>query len=114
MANVPKIHKLKANIADCKQGGLDVVEFYSKLSNLWSELEYLVKMPYCTCSGCKCEAGSKMAKKLEDERAHQFLMGLNDKSYSHIISQILATESFLSLDRIFNMILQKENHKKLM
>ena len=31
MANIPKIHKLKASVADCKQGGLDVVEFYSKL-----------------------------------------------------------------------------------
>ena len=31
MANVPKIHRLKASIADCKQGGLDVEEFYLKL-----------------------------------------------------------------------------------
>jgi len=46
VANVPKIHKLKANIADCKQGGLDMVEFYSKLSDIWSELENLVKIPY--------------------------------------------------------------------
>ena len=31
MANTPKIHQLKVNIANCKQGDLDVGEFYLKL-----------------------------------------------------------------------------------
>ena len=29
MANTPKIHQLKANIANCKQGDLEVADFYS-------------------------------------------------------------------------------------
>ena len=28
VANTPKIHQLKAEIAACQQGGLEVVEFY--------------------------------------------------------------------------------------
>jgi len=38
VANTPKIYQLKAAIADCKQGILEVGEFYSKLTNLWNEL----------------------------------------------------------------------------
>jgi len=36
--NRPRIHKLKAEIASCKQGSVEVVEFLSKLISLWNEL----------------------------------------------------------------------------
>jgi len=39
VTNIPKVHRLKANVAECKQGGMEVVDFYAKLANLWSELE---------------------------------------------------------------------------
>lgn len=77
VANAPKIHQLKASLADCKQGGMIVVEFYSKVMN-------------------------------------QFLLGLNDETYANIQSQILAQEPLPSLDKIFNMVSQEENHKNLM
>jgi len=38
VANTPKIHQLKTDLAACKQGSLEVVEFYSKLMGMWSEL----------------------------------------------------------------------------
>jgi len=50
---------------------------------------------------------------IEEEKAHQFLMGLNDELYSQIRGQILALEPFPSLDKIINMILQEENHRKI-
>jgi len=34
VANTPKIHQRKTNIATCKQEGFDVVEFYSKLMGM--------------------------------------------------------------------------------
>jgi len=34
MANTPKIHKLKANIANYKLGDMDIGEYYAKLVNL--------------------------------------------------------------------------------
>jgi len=49
--NVPKVHQLKSDIASCKQGTLNVVEFFSKLMGLWNELDNYVKRP-----SCKCEA----------------------------------------------------------
>jgi len=55
-----------------------------------------------------------MAKMIEDDKIHQSLMGLDDEVYSTIRSQILALDPLPSLDKIFNMIQQEENHKKMM
>ena len=102
------------DLASCKQGGLEVVEFYSKLMGLWSELESVVKLSHCTCSKCECEVENKVVKMVEEERTHQFLMGLNDDSYLGARSQILARDPLPSLDTIFNIIQQEENHKRIM
>ena len=50
---------------------------------------------------------------IEDEKAHQFLVGLNDEVYSSIRSQILALEPLPSLDKILNTISQEEAHKNI-
>ena len=111
--NTPKIHQLKANIVNYKQGHMDVGEFYSKLVNLWNELRNLVKFPVSTCSGCQCGAAKKIMAMYKVDKAHQFLMGLNDDAYSTIRNQILAMDPLPSLDRIFNITQQEENHKKV-
>jgi len=49
----------------------------------------------------------------EEDKAHQFMMGLNDDLYSTLRSQILALDPLPSLDRIFNMMQQEESHKKV-
>jgi len=46
LSNTPKIHQLKDNIANCKQGHLSVGKFYSRLINLWTELNNLSRCRY--------------------------------------------------------------------
>jgi len=50
----------------------------------------------------------------EEDRAHQFILGLNDDLYSTLRSQILALDPLPLLDQIFNMTKQEENYKKIM
>jgi len=50
---------------------------------------------------------------MEEKKIHQFLMGLDDERYSTIRSQILAMDP-PSMERIFNMVSQEENHKTAM
>jgi len=119
VANAPKVYQLKANLAERRQGGMTVVEFYSKLRGLWSELDNHVKIPTCrcngcTCKGCECNLPSKITQMFEAEKTYQFLLGLNDDLYSHIRGQILAIEPLPSLEKIFNIITQEEQHKRLM
>jgi len=97
--NVPKIHQLKVEIASCKQGNLDVVEFFSKLMGLWNEVDNTIKHPVCTC-----DAASKYAKMAEQDQVHQFLMSLDDAAYSNVRSQILTLDPVPSLDKIFSMV----------
>jgi len=104
IASAPKIHQLKANIANCKQGGLSIVEFYSKITDLWIELGNYVKVPHCKCSGCKCGDANEIMQMYEEGKADQFFMGLNDDTYSQIRSQILTLNPLPSLNRIFNMV----------
>lgn len=53
-------------------------------------------------------------KATKEEKSHQFLMGLNDDVYLAIRSQILGLEPMPSLDKIFNMVSEEENHKTYM
>ena len=109
IANTPRIHQLKANIAVCKQGDMEVSDFFSKLANLWNELSNVAKVPLCNCSVCKCGASTKILAMYKEDRAQQFLMGRNDDSYATIRSQILALDPLPSLDR---MTQQEETHRK--
>jgi len=51
---------------------------------------------------------------MEEEKIHQFLMGLDDDRYSTIRSQILAMDPLPSIEKIFNMVQQEENHRSAM
>ena len=106
--NVPCIHQLKVEIASCKQGSVEVVEFYSKLMGLWSELANFVKIPStkcaCTCGKCNCDTHWTIISMTKDDKTHQFLMGLDDGLYySNIKGQILALDPVPPPDKIFNM-----------
>jgi len=90
--NVLKIHQLMGEIALCKQGNLEVVDFLNKLMGLWNELEDCAKHPNCTCG-----ATEKYVKLAEDDKAHQFLRGLDDDAYSNIRFKILALDPLRSL-----------------
>lgn len=114
VSNASKIHQLKTKPAECKQGGLEVVEFYLKLMGSWSELENQVRFPRYMCSKCECGISEKLMKMVGEEKAHHFLMGLNDEKYSNIRGQILAIEPLPTLDKIFNMVHQEENRKHFM
>jgi len=77
---LPKIHQLKAVIANCKQESLNVG--YNKLSRLWTELNHHVKVPICTCEGCQRGAGKKLIQMYEEDIADEFLIGMNDDEFS--------------------------------
>ena len=99
VANLLRIHQLKAAVANCKQGTLDIGEFYNKLMILWNEMNNYVKVSTCTCKGCTCGAAQKLIKLYKEDQSHQFLMGLNDDEFSHIQSQLLTQVSSPQLDK---------------
>ena len=96
-----------------------MVEFYSKLRGFWSELDNHVKVPHCTCNGCKCggckcNVVARTMAMVEVNKSYQFLLSLNDDLYSQTRGQILAMEPLPPLEKIFNIVTQEEQHKRLM
>ncbi|XP_070039073.1 uncharacterized protein [Nicotiana tomentosiformis] len=59
------------------QGTMSVVDYFSKLRDLWDEFDTL--MP---CPGCPCPESKKYAQRFEYHRLLQFLTGLNESYLS--------------------------------
>jgi hypothetical protein len=108
VTNGPRIQQLKSDLASCKQGGMTVMKYYGKLKILWDELGNYEQIPACSCGGCKCNIASKLVKKKEEEKVHQFLMGLNDGIYGAVRSNLLATDPLPSLNRVYSTLIQEE------
>ena len=111
VSDISKIHDLKSQIANCKQGEMKIVEYYAKLVGLWNELDGKTTQHLSTCGKCECKLGEKILQDLEQEKSHQFLMGLNDEKFGFLRGQILATDPLPPLDKIFNIVRQEEHHK---
>lgn len=58
-----------------------MVAYNGKLEILWDELANYQQIPQSKCGGCKCNIVTKLEKWREDEKVHQFFMGLDDESY---------------------------------
>ncbi|XP_050895027.1 uncharacterized protein LOC127101610 [Lathyrus oleraceus] len=87
---------------------MSVATYYGKLKLLWDELANYDQIPICSCGGCKCDISSKIEKRIEEERVHQFLMGLDDAIYETVRSNLLATDPLPNLNRIYSTMIQEE------
>ncbi|GJT64366.1 retrovirus-related pol polyprotein from transposon TNT 1-94 [Tanacetum coccineum] len=108
-----RARKKFAELANCKQLGLSIVAYYGKLKKLWEELGDYEQMPTCKCGLCECNLGSAFAKRREDEKVHQFLMGLDETLYGTVRSNLLAQDPLPNLNKIYSTLVQEERVKTL-
>ena len=87
--------------------------YYGKLKTFWDKLANYEQIPRCSCGGCKCDIASKLEKRREEERVHQFLMGLDEVSYGTVRSNILAANPLPSLNRVYATLVQEERMKTI-
>jgi hypothetical protein len=108
ISNGPRIQQIKMDLAECRQTGMTMVAYYGKLKSLWDELANYQQVPICTCSGCTCDVKGRMEKQREEEKVHQFLMGLDDVIYGTVRSNLLATDPLPKLNRVYATLVQEE------
>ncbi|XP_074303778.1 uncharacterized protein LOC141638270 [Silene latifolia] len=108
VGNAPRVHQLKSELNECKQGRDSVVEYYTRLKTIWDELANYSKIEDCTCG-----ATVSIAKEREEEKVHQFLMGLDSKLYGNIRTNLLMEDPIASLTRAYALILREERHASL-
>ncbi|XP_074312994.1 uncharacterized protein LOC141648336 [Silene latifolia] len=104
--NAPRVHQLKSELTECRQGTRSVVDYYTHLKSIWDELANYSRVPDCTCG-----AGAAFAKEKEEEKVHQFIMGLNTALYDHLRSNLLMEDNLTSLSRAYALVLREERHK---
>jgi len=108
LVNGPRIQQIKSNLAECRQKGMSIVNYYGKLKQLWDELANYDQPPTCKCGGCTCDLGSILKKKREEEMVHTFLMGLDDTVYGAVRSNILAHDPLPNLNKVYSILIQEE------
>ncbi|XP_074299587.1 uncharacterized protein LOC141630720 [Silene latifolia] len=106
--NALRVHQLKSDLVECKQGNRFVVDYYNHLKSLWDELATYIHVPASTCG-----AGVEFLKEKEEEKVHQFIMGLNTALYDNLCSNLLMDDDLTSLNRVYAIIWREECHKAM-
>ncbi|XP_010482700.1 PREDICTED: uncharacterized protein LOC104761325 [Camelina sativa] len=96
---------LKDEIAECKQNGQSMLEYYGRLSKLWEELQH-----YKTGRECTCAAAPDIAKEREDDLVHQFLFGLDLPRFSNIRSTITGEDPKPPLTQVYSRVIREEQN----
>ncbi|XP_009765097.1 uncharacterized protein [Nicotiana sylvestris] len=104
-----KVFEIKRELSSTYQGSLDVASYFNKLKKLWDELEIMLSSH---ANACACAAKEGLKKEKEEDKVHQFLMGLNEV-YVGVRSNILMMHPLPSLDNVYN-ILQDEKQRQVL
>ncbi|XP_070049337.1 uncharacterized protein [Nicotiana tomentosiformis] len=106
-SNGAKLYHPQKELSGLVQGNSDIAGYFTKLKQLWDELDTLNVIICCSCV-CVCEGKGKLTKSLEDQRLIQFLMGLND-IYAQARGNLLMMNPLPTMDVAYSLLLQDEN-----
>ncbi|KAJ0593270.1 putative retrotransposon Copia-like protein [Helianthus annuus] len=110
--SAPRAYELKQMLNVTKQDGATVSAYYTRLRRIWDEITTVLATPYCTCNGCKCEVGKKLAKLKEKEQLYEFLLGLDDE-FAVIRTQILAMQPMPTLSNVYHIVAEDEQQRNV-
>lgn len=103
IGNAVCAHRIRAELAACKQDGMKVMNYFGKLSTRWEELLTYKPLPKCMCS-----AMTKIVKDHEEERVHQFLMGLDEVRFGNVVTNIISMEPLPDLNSVYQRVVREE------
>ena len=95
-------------ISSCKQRGRTVAKYYGELQSLWEELASAVKLP-----SRKCSTASEYKVLLENEKLHQYLLGLDSKKYRDVAQGLLLLDPLPSVSYAYGKALSAERHQTM-
>lgn len=107
LVNGAKLYHVKKEMSHVSQGTSDIASYFTKVKNLWDELDNLDEIPLCTCSIVE-----KTLKREQDQKLLQFLMGLNDE-YNAVRGNILMMTPLPSISKVYSMLIQEEKQREI-
>ncbi|XP_016470676.2 uncharacterized protein LOC107792926 [Nicotiana tabacum] len=102
-----KIYQIRKEISSISQGSSCIASYFNRIKKLWDELSFSVAYPDCVC-GCK----ENFQRLDEEQKIHQFLMGLNE-SYSTIRRNILMMKPFPGVENVYSMLINNESQSEV-
>ncbi|XP_070035059.1 uncharacterized protein [Nicotiana tomentosiformis] len=106
-SDLTRIYHLWTTIVTLRKCTDSVTTYFSKMKDLWDELDVLVPL-----SSCDCEEARPSVEHLRSQRLLQFLMGLNE-SYSNIRSNVLAKRPVVTVNKAYVIVTQEESQRSL-
>lgn len=91
----------KTELANCRQKGLAIEAYYGKLTQLWTSLSDYQR----------AKTAAEIQKEREEDKLHQFLMGLDETVYGSVKSNLLSRDPLPTLDEAYNVLTQDEESK---
>lgn len=92
---------------------MSIEEYFTRLMGLFDELARLKPLHGCICNQCTCGLAEKLAADREEEKIHQFLIGLDDDLYRTTRSNLLSQSPPADLDRICQTLVQEERLREI-
>ncbi|GAA0141865.1 hypothetical protein LIER_02912 [Lithospermum erythrorhizon] len=94
ITNGQRKQDLKHDRSECKQTPtMSVADYFGKLEKLWDDLAAGNPIPVCVCG-----LGEQFQQRIDEEKFHDFLYGLDATRFGHLRSQLLAQDPTPSLD----------------
>ncbi|XP_056860009.1 uncharacterized protein LOC130508491 [Raphanus sativus] len=103
VGNKVRVHQLMEQLASCRQNGQAVIDYYGRMAVMWEELQTYKPPPACTCSDA-----TTYEKEREDERVHQFIMGLDDSKFGNVVTAITEADELPDLGKVYAKVIREE------
>ncbi|XP_021746405.1 uncharacterized protein LOC110712251 [Chenopodium quinoa] len=80
---------------------------------LFDDLNRLKPPHGCECGLCACNVAAKYEIDREEEKLHQFLIGIDDDKYAAVGTNLLSQQPPATLDRAYQAFLQEERSRDI-
>lgn len=91
------------DLANSRQRGMAIETYYGKLTHLWRSLfDYQ-----------RAKTMEEVRKEREEDKLHQFLMGMDETVYGSVKSVLLSRVPLSTLEEAYHMVQQDEESKNL-
>lgn len=90
---------------------MSVEEYYNKLMGSYDYLVRLKPLHICGCGKCTCDVAGKFALDREEEKLHQFYIGIDDDFYDTVRSNLLSRVPAPTIDEAYLAFTQEERSR---
>ncbi|KAG7537939.1 Retrotransposon gag domain [Arabidopsis suecica] len=109
VSNGPRIQQLRRELANCQQVGLSIETYYGRLTKLWDSYNCYRPPLTCVCGNCTCDLSGKSERQREEDKVHDFLMGLDEDTFGIVRSNLMSLEPLPTLEFVYLKVTQDED-----